>query len=50
MLGTYLMALSAMSFAALSALTLISWVNRFDPPEAARTEKPAPQHEVGAAA
>ena len=30
----YLMALAAMTFAALSALTLVNWINRFDPPNA----------------
>jgi hypothetical protein len=33
MIGTYLMALFAMSFAACSALTLIHFVSRLDSPE-----------------
>jgi hypothetical protein len=44
----YLMALAAMSFAALSALTIIRSVNRFDPPEV--NEPTAPPANVAAPA
>jgi hypothetical protein len=41
MLGTYLMAFSAMAFAGLSALTLFRAVDRFDPPEARKADSQA---------
>jgi len=37
MIGTYLVAFSAMLFAATSALTLFRTVDRFDPPEGRKT-------------
>jgi hypothetical protein len=42
-IAPYLMALSAMTFAALSAVTLISWVDRFDPPAADTPAEPRKQ-------
>ena len=41
MLGTYLMALFAMLFAASSALTLIHFVSRLDTPDAPEIKAPA---------
>jgi hypothetical protein len=39
MVATYLVAFGAMTFAALSALTLIFAVNHFDPPAASEPER-----------
>jgi len=39
MVATYLVALCAMAFSALSALTLISTLGKLDPPEASTAER-----------
>ena len=49
MLGTYLMALFAMLFAASSALTLIHFVSRLDTPASEDSAKPS-NVEISAAA